>query len=211
MMGLAPESYAIRMDVAPEMVWVDLETCGLLPEDRVLEIGIQVTNRHGDERSTFQSVVGYADFVLSDFTELGPRGLSPVVHEMHTKNGLLDEVREASIITANQPRAGFARVDVETRAIDFLTMNFGYLDVGLPMAGASVQFDRGVLNVQMRRLHNWFHYRQYDVSTLLQLGDMTGNTPDESVQRRGFHRSVPDIEDEISVHRWAMQRLVTQV
>lgn len=208
---LTPSTYSIKMDVAPEMVWIDLESCGLHPEDRALEIGIRVTNRHGDERSTFQSVIGYADYVLSDFTELSPGGLIPPVHEMHTRNGLLDEVREASILTADQPRSGFAKVDVETRALDFLADNFGNLDVGLPMAGASVQFDRRVLNVQMRRLHNWFHYRHYDVSTLLQLGGMSGREPDESVQRRRIHRSVPDIEDEVSVHRWAMRKLVAQV
>lgn len=204
-----PTSYTIRPDVTPEMVWIDLETCGLRPEDRILEVGIKVTNRHGDEKATFQSVVGYGDFMTASW--LNEQNLGATVHRMHMHSGLIDEVLVASAWVANEPHCGFSRTDTETRALQFLTDVFGGSpDAPVSMAGASVQFDRAALRAQMMRLHNWFHYRQYDVSTLIQLGKLAGHELDESVQKRGIHRAIPDIEDEISVHQWAMSTLVAQ-
>jgi oligoribonuclease len=193
------------------MVWIDLETCGLRAEDRILEIGIKVTNRYGDEAGSFSSVVGYSDAMVSGHW-LSDKALGPVVHEMHTKNGLIDEVLAYSAMVATNPSCGRSRTDVESRALDFLWDAFkGLPEPQIPMAGASVQFDRAALRVQMPRLHNWFHYRQYDVSTVLGLASMSGHQPDETVQRRGIHRALPDIDDEITVHKWAMSKLVAKV
>jgi oligoribonuclease len=206
-----PAKYTIQRDVTPEMVWIDLETCGLRPEDRILELGLKVTNRHGDEAGAFTSVVGYSDAMVSG-EWLSDKALGPVVYEMHTRNGLIDEVLVASSMVANNNRCGYSRTDVESRALDFLWEAFnGYPEPSLPMAGASVQFDRAALRSQMARLHNWFHYRQYDVSTVLGLAAMSGHVPDETVLKRSIHRALPDIDDEISVHRWAMSKLVARV
>lgn len=191
------------------MVWIDLETGGLRPEHEILEVGIRVTNRLGDERATFQSVVGHYTYARKHFNR---RIMDREAYEMHAKNNLINEVRKASDLVLEDADCGYGRVDVETRALEFLEVAFGGVPAErIPMAGASVQFDRAALRVQMRRLHNWFHYRQYDVSTLLQFGAMVGHQPDETVQRRGYHRAIPDIEDEISVHRWATKTLIAQV
>lgn len=204
-----PELFLNR-DVSPEMVWIDLETCGLKPEDRILEVGVKVTNRHGDERASFSSVVGYGDAMVSG-EWLSEQSLGPVVHKMHTENGLINEVLIHSSYVANYPGCAFSRPEVETRSLNFLWEVFGGQPEPLMhMAGASVQFDRATLKRQMPRLHNWFHYRQYDVSTVLTLASMSGNLVDETVQRRGIHRALPDIDDEISVHRWAMRNLVVR-
>lgn len=203
--------FSIQRDVAPEMVWIDLETCGLRAEDRILEVGIKVTNRYGDEAGAFSSVVGYSDAMVSGHW-LSDKALGPVVHKMHTDNGLIDEVLAYSAKVAVNPRCGRSRTDVESRALDFLWDVFnGLPEPQLPMAGASVQFDRAALRAQMPRLHNWFHYRQYDVSTVLGLAGLSGIQPDETVQKRSIHRAIPDIDDEITVHRWAMNKLVARV
>lgn len=204
-------NFTIQSDVTPEMVWVDLETCGLRPEDRILELGLKVTNRHGDEAAVFSSVIGYSDAMVSG-EWLSDKALGPTVHKMHTDNGLIDEVLAFSAMVASNPRCGRSRTDVESVALDFLWDVFGnYPEPPLPMAGASVQFDRAALRKQMPRLHNWFHYRQYDVSTVLALAKMSGHQPDETVVKRGVHRALPDIEDEITVHKWAMSKLVVPV
>ncbi|MFD8340590.1 hypothetical protein ACFV42_49645 [Streptomyces solisilvae] len=205
------DEFTIQPDVTPEMVWIDLETTGLRPEDRILEVGLKVTNRWGDEAGRFACVVGYSDAMVSGHW-LSDKALGPVVHAMHTKNGLIDEVLAHSARVANNPRCGRARPDVETRALEFLMEVFGGMpDHRFPMAGASVQFDRAALRVQMPRLHNWFHYRQYDVSTILGLATMSGHHPDDTVRKRDIHRAIPDIEDEITVHKWAMSNLVARV
>lgn len=191
----------------PEMVWIDVETIGLNQEyDPMIELGLIVTDRFGNERARFQRVIG--SHIAIDRLEANE--IADGVREMHTKNGLFDEVR--SMIQANGYHRAFAdskdRDAAEYEALQFLFENFGKDSHGtIPMAGASVQFDRGVLFQQMYGLHKWFHYRQYDVSTILSLAQMAEIEPDRTVKKRDLHRSVPDCIDEISVHRWAMSML----
>lgn len=182
------------------MVWIDLETTGLSSSSPILEVGIVVTNRDGDEHARFHRLVGYSQPGL-----LHPQRME--AFDMHSKNGLIgDALTVFAHVEQHSGHSSHTRVNVEAEALAFLNDIFGTeADRGghkLHMCGASVQFDRAALKAQMPRLEAWFHYRQYDVSTLLHLAEIKGVQPDISPRRE--HRSIPDVLDEIEVHRWVM-------
>lgn len=197
----------VDLNVAPEMVWVDIETMGLNKYNPILEVGLKVTDRLGRERLSTSRLVflANADRKLVE----GSRDIDPFVYHMHTKNGLLDEIRNISKPNEEgdfDPRA--YKPNVETSLIEWLE-TFTDRNTKYSMAGASVHFDRRVLEHQMPRLAEWFFYRNYDVSTLLEAARLAGMKCD--YEKRGIHRALPDIDDEIAVHVWMMKVLSTKV
>lgn len=196
--------YAVNQSVASEIVWVDIETLGLDEElHPIIELGCIVTDRFGEERARFSSLIGYSESYLA--TRMTPSFMGEVVWKMHTENNLLDEVAFAS----KQLEAGdssYHRVKVESQVISWLNVVTAN-PVGqqlFPLAGASIHFDRRFLSRQMPLLEAWFHYRNYDVSSILKFGEFVGARCD--LAKRNIHRALPDLEDEISAHRWAVAK-----
>lgn len=197
--------YAINEDVAPELVWLDLETIGLNEREHpIIESGIIVTDRFGNERSRISRVVGYSKNYM--LPRMARENLDPIVYDMHNKNGLFEEV-EAACGLVDMGHHEYRRPEVERLLIEWLDV----VTEGsqrYQMAGASIHYDRRFLSAQMPRLESWFHYRNYDVSTILGLAHLAQvKCPYE---KRNIHRAIPDIEDEIAVQTWAMSNLVVQ-
>jgi len=176
------------------LAWVDLETTGLEPFDRgdgirsrILEIGIIVTD--GD--LGFQHA---GPNLQIDESILLPDG---VVKEMHEKNGLLQEVAKSTV----------SLEDAEQQCLRFLEP-FGEPGT-IPMAGSSVHFDRKFLNAYMPQLHDWFGYRNVDVSSFHEmwkrwLPQVYGRCP----EKRDLHRTRPDLEDSINLLRYYRGRVM---
>lgn len=195
----------LNEDVAPELVWVDLETIGLNEREHpIIEAGIIVTDRFGVERARTSSLVGYSKNYL--LPRISQENVDPIVYAMHTKNGLFEEV-EAACALVDMGHLEYRRPEVERALIEWLDVVTDGPQK-YQMAGASIHYDRRFLSAQMPRLETWFHYRNYDVSTILGLAGMAKvKCP---YQKRNIHRAIPDIEDEIAVQTWAMQNLVVQ-
>lgn len=195
--------YAINEDIEPDMVWVDLETLGL--NDRmhpIIEAGIIVTDKRGVERARISKIIGYSkQFILPKIRQ---ETLDPIIHEMHSNNNLLTEVEAASGLV-DMGHQEYTRPEVERALIEWLDV-VTHGAQRYPMAGASIHFDRRFLAAQMPRLESWFHYRNYDVSTILAFGSLIGRKCE--FQKRSIHRALPDIEDEIAAHQWAWKDLV---
>jgi len=100
------------------------------------------------------------------------------VREMHTNNGLIEECEldSSSLESA------------EEKALRFLTRGFTW-DPDVPLGGNGVHFDREFLRRQMPMLHDFLHYRNFDVSSFKQLDKLFGFTPPESGD---IHRALPD-------------------
>lgn len=129
-----------------KLVWLDIETTGLDPnEDNILEIGIIITNELLNE-------LAHASFVCRP-TMKSLHRLSPVVFEMHTKNGLLKESLESSLQLE----------DIDALACSFIEENDA---LGSPCCGSTVHFDRSFLRSYNLKLKDCFHYRNIDVSVL---------------------------------------------
>jgi oligoribonuclease len=163
-----------------KMVWVDLETTGLDPNnDSILEIAVLVT-----QGTNFDEVYG-TSYVLP----LPVRTINsfhPAVLEMHGRTGLFVECANSSTQLAR----------VELQIIAGLRSAMDYVDSFGPICGSSPHFDRRFLEVHMPGLAKFFSYRTFDVSTLRQayvnLIQMGGEAPAVDPDNTQ-HRAMADI------------------
>ncbi len=204
---------------APALAWLDIETTGLDPEEHlVLEIGVIVTD--ADLREIWREHVVRP---IDPNTAVG--FMDHTVREMHERNGLLDDLREAF----EQARSAHGGHSSDYNRFGPLPARQAWLDPvvdglrrflsedgkPLPMAGAGVaHFDRPFLRVEAPGVERCFHYRCVDVSTLRELDRLWGGSlllP----PKRERHRVFDDLKDSISAlrvfrengpHLWAGRR-----
>lgn len=174
------------------LVWVDLETTGLEEKrglGEILEYAVVLTNLELNEIDALEGIVthdmDWIDDIMDDY-----------VREMHTKNGLLEEIRVASAKTDL-----FGQTAINQERIKIMGMLLRYVDPDtiFVLAGSSVSFDRRWLKEHMPELEEMLHYRQLDVSVYKVgfptiFGDGTSDA----------HRAMPDIRESIKKH--AMMR-----
>jgi oligoribonuclease len=164
------------------LVWIDLEMTGLDPDDHVIvEIAIIVTS--GDLSEVHEGpdlVIGATDEQLAVMDD--------VVVEMHTKSGLLEEVK-ASTLTVTE---------AEAAVMEWLLPLVPEPRVA-PLAGNSVHADRAFMRRYMPTLHDHLHYRHVDVSTLKELAKRWLPEILESPNgKEGAHRALTDIRESIT-------------
>lgn len=175
----------------PQIAWVDVETTGLdYDGDLLLELGFIVTDSSGAvvTNGVFQSIIFAPEGIDWDGK------VDPFVKNMHSKSRLATEIEFAL------PELESIGV-VEQKAIRFLKDIFGedMADLGLPLAGSSVGFDKRWIEGRMPELASLFGYRVLDVSSLRIAANLVD--PDVAAQSKrpalGAHRVVPDIIDTI--------------
>lgn len=189
------------MSMVPQfMVWVDLETTGLDPEnDAILEIGLIVTDVDLTERARWSKVIR-----PGNWSELKSR-MDAFVVEMHAGSGLyreVDEIPERPFAFTNPVR------DAEKEAHGWLKDVTSGSDVG-PMCGSSVHFDRAFLKVHMPMLEQLFSHRNIDVSSVMELDRRWVKSPDALLPTpsRSRHRALDDLEDSIALARFYREGL----
>jgi len=180
-----------------KMVWVDIETSGLdSAVEIILEIGVQVTDVEGRLISEMSDLVYQEDAVF--LVENGDE----YVKEMHTKSGLLAELEALANApsTPDDPKLG-----AEAMALKIVTWltNLG-LEAGVyPICGSTINFDRSFLYQHMRPLHDWFHYRNIDISTVKGLCAMLNPTVYAGKpEHESTHRALPDIDDTVKEYNF---------
>lgn len=180
------------------LVWVDLETTGLLADaDLILEIGVTVTDIEGNNPVGYESLVLNPDPLLRGHVE-------EVVRDMHDASGLWSDLDKAY---EKFPDSG-GPDEIQDLVLGFLSsmdLNPGVHE----MAGSSVQFDRGFLLHHMPKLHNWFHYRNLDVSSVKNMCRRL-NPPvyAQLPHGRKLHRVLPDIHDSIAEYQFYLDNFV---
>ena len=130
------------------IVWVDLERTGLDTSRHVIvEVAALVTDAQLEILDEGLDLVVHA-------TEDELAEMDDFVLNMHTENGLLDEIRSSSVSIKEAEDAVLALIakhcDPEHPA---------------PLAGNSIATDRSFIREQMPRLDAALHYRMIDVST----------------------------------------------
>ena len=130
------------------LVWLDLEMSGLdVKKNRILEIAVVVTNTKMEILAQGPNLV---IFQPQDHLD----AMDEWCTVNHAKTGLSAEVLNSSI----------TEVDAEHEVIDFLS---NWVEPGKsPMCGNSIGTDREFIKWHMPSLFTWFHYRNFDVSTL---------------------------------------------
>jgi oligoribonuclease len=201
------------------LVWCDLETTGLTPANcPILEIAVIVTDDALVERARFQRVVYYkgAAPIIDELSQGRSSGdaakaallatgapVDPFVIEMHLKNGLWSEcIRGQAMDTVDRDLATF----LDQTAVVKKVAEDGkpYLDRP-QLAGSSVHFDKGFLDVWLPRSASKLHYRILDVSTLNEVARRFwaaayAPRPNNPISDHP-HRGMPDIEHSISVFK----------
>ena len=174
--------------VDERLVWIDLEMTGLDPdENTIIEIATIVTE--GDLEIVAE---GPAIAISQPESELAKMDDWNLTH--HTENGLLDRVR-------NQ---GITMVEAEQITLDFVSM---HCDAGQsPLCGNTIGQDRRFLRRYMPDLHEFFHYRSVDVTSIKQLADRWYPNLPRATKPAG-HRALNDIRGSIAELEYYRQHI----
>jgi oligoribonuclease len=167
------------MSNAENLIWIDLEMTGLVPEtDDIIEIATIVTDKDLNILAEGPTLaIHQPDEALGRMDEWNQR--------QHGSSGLIARVR------ASEVRAG----DAEQRTLDFLA---AWVPPGAsPMCGNSICQDRRFLARHMPRLEKFFHYRNLDVSTLKELARRWAPVVAASFVKQGAHLALADIRESI--------------
>jgi oligoribonuclease len=138
--------------VRDELVWIDCEMTGLdLGSDRLIEIAALVTDSDLNVLGEGIDVV-----IHTDDEALG--GMVDVVMKMHTRSGLIEEVRGSTV----------TRADAEQLVLDYIRAHIKTANTA-PLCGNSIATDRGFIARDMPALDDYLHYRMIDVSSIKEL------------------------------------------
>ncbi|MGK2880834.1 MAG: oligoribonuclease [Mycobacterium sp.] len=164
-----------------ELVWIDCEMTGLdLGSDRLIEIAALVTD--GD-----LNVIGDGVDVVIHTDDAALDGMIDVVTKMHTKSGLINEVRSSAIDVAT----------AETMVLDYIRKHVPQAKTAA-LAGNSIATDRGFIARDMPKLDAYLHYRMVDVSSIKELCRRWYPRIYYGQPEKGLaHRALADIQESI--------------
>ncbi|HOW95136.1 oligoribonuclease [Mycolicibacterium fallax] len=135
-----------------ELVWIDCEMTGLdIGSDKLIEIAALVTDADLNILGDGIDVVIHAEDAALD-------SMIDVVTQMHTRSGLINEVRASTVDLAS----------AEAAVLDYIKSYVKTAKVA-PLCGNSIGTDRGFIARDMPLLDNYLHYRMIDVSSIKEL------------------------------------------
>ncbi|UYM17922.1 oligoribonuclease [Endozoicomonas euniceicola] len=175
------------MAKADNLIWIDLEMTGLEPDtDRILEIATIVTDGQLNQIAEGPVIaIHESDDVLNNMNEW--------CIKTHAQTGLTERVRQSAISLA----------EAERLTLDFLK---DHIEPGIsPMCGNSIGQDRRFLHRYMPELHDFFHYRNIDVSTLKELARRWKPDIMDGFSKKGTHLALEDIRESIEELRYYRQ------
>ena len=168
------------------IVWIDCEMTGLdLQRDALVEIAVIVTEADLTEIDEGVSlVIRPQDMSLLE-------SMVPVVQDMHTSSGLLEEIPH-----------GIPLADAEQQVLAYITTHVPEARRA-PLAGSSVYVDRAFLARDMPALDAHLHYRLIDSSTIKELSRRWyPRVYFASPEKHGNHRALGDIRESIAELRY---------
>jgi oligoribonuclease len=170
------------------LIFLDLETTGLdVRTDVILEIGMIATTSDLEVLSDFMNVVHQPDKTLDSMNEW--------CINQHGASGLTKDSRESA----------YSLQAAEQNALDFVG-NYAPIQGSAIMCGNTINFDRQFLLFHMRGLHDWFHYRNIDVSGIKTLGKLWYPQL-EQLNKKGSHRTLGDLHDSIEELKYYREKI----
>ncbi len=122
-----------------------------LASDKLIEIAALVTDGELNILGEGIDVVIHAD-------DAALAAMSDVVTDMHTRSGLIEEVRTSTVDLAT----------AEQMVLDYIKTHVKQARTA-PLAGNSIGTDRAFLARDMSELNEYLHYRMVDVSSIKEL------------------------------------------
>jgi oligoribonuclease len=166
------------------LVWLDLEMTGLDPDRcHILEIATAVTDEDLEVVAEGPTLVLHAD-------DAALATLSEWSRVQFTTSGLLDRCRASTLDCAAAEKETLAFLREHCR------------QGRSPLCGNSVHTDRAFLWRHMRKLHDFLHYRNLDVSTIKEV--VRRWYPDRFAPppKAGLHEALSDVYDSIAELRY---------
>ncbi|MEO8279018.1 MAG: oligoribonuclease [Ideonella sp.] len=172
------------------LVWIDLEMTGLLPEsDLIIEIAVVVTDPQLTIRIEGPVFAIHQSNEALDAMDAWNKGT-------HGRSGLVDRVKSSTIDEAT----------AQSQVIDFLRQ---YVPKGKsPMCGNSICQDRRFMARCMPALEAFFHYRNVDVSTLKELARRWKPELLTGFKKAQAHTALADIHESIDELVYYRQHLM---
>jgi len=178
-MTLSVSQLVVNMNKDTNLIWIDLEMTGLIPEkDVIIEIATVVTDADLNVLAEGPSIAIHQSGELL-------AGMDEWNTEHHTNSGLVKRVKESDISTKQ----------AEIQTLDFLQQ---HVNLGAsPMCGNSICQDRRFLYNYMPELEKFFHYRHIDVTSLKEL--VVRWKPEVAMQysKESAHLALSDVYDSI--------------
>ena len=178
------------MNKQTNLIWIDLEMTGLIPEtDVIIEIATVVTD------ANLNIIDEGPSLAISQNSELLD-GMDEWNTNQHNRSGLVKRVKESTISVG----------DAENQTLDFVSK---YVDPGVsPMCGNSICQDRRFLYNYMPNLEKFFHYRHIDVSTLKELTVRWKPEIVSSSFKKSRHLALSDIYDSIDELKYYREHFI---
>ena len=165
---------------------MDLEMTGLDPAKHVIvEIATLLTD------DDLNIIAEGPDLVIRA-TEDELAAMDQVVIEMHTKSGLLKQIRSStiSLTEAGDQTLAFLKEHIEEPRT-------------VPLCGNSIGMDRRFLSVHLNEIEEFLHYRSVDVSTIKELTRRWHPEALAQVPRKDAgHRAMDDIIESLEELRF---------
>lgn len=176
------------------LLWNDIETTGLdYDQDLILEMAWQLTDYAGTPLTEITSsiTVDYSDEAMMRMVLERYRKAAPYVKDMHSKNGLWNEV----LFVESDTRSDlFHAIDDMLIAVDEVRE-----DAEVRLAGSSIGFDKRFLETAFGGELSISH-RVHDLSTLRPLFKWQGVDLDDLTLdlEDGTHRAAADIRRDVA-------------
>ena len=172
------------MDIAAKdnrIVWVDLEMTGLDPARHVIvEVAALVTDAE-------LNIIDEGVDLVVHATDAELAEMDDFVTQMHSDNGLLDDIKASQVSLAEAEDAVLGLVEKHCDPAH-----------PAPLAGNSIATDRTFIRAQMPRLDAALHYRMIDVSTVKELARRWFPKAYYNQPEKGMaHRALADIVESI--------------
>ena len=172
------------MDIAAKdnrIVWVDLEMTGLDPSRHVIvEVAALVTDAE-------LNIIDEGVDLVVHATDAELAEMDDFVTQMHSDNGLLDDIKASTVSLAEAEDAVLGLVEKHCDPAH-----------PAPLAGNSIATDRAFIKAQMPRLDAALHYRMIDVSTVKELARRWFPKAYFNQPAKGMaHRALADIVESI--------------
>lgn len=163
------------------LIWIDLEMTGLDPDkDKVIEAAVIVTN------ADLSIMIEGPVFTLSQPQALLD-GMDKWNRSTHSKSGLLERIKHEGVSEAHAAQ----------HLLEFVKR---YVPKAKsPMCGNSICQDRRFLyaSPDLRRLEQYFHYRNLDISTLKELARRWAPKVVDGFKKKQQHTAMADIRESI--------------
>ena len=172
------------MDIAAKdnrIVWVDLEMTGLDPSRHVIvEVAALVTDAE-------LNIIDEGVDLVVHATDAELAEMDDFVTQMHSDNGLLDDIKASTVSIEEAEDAVLGLVEKHCDPAH-----------PAPLAGNSIATDRTFIKAQMPRLDAALHYRMIDVSTVKELSRRWFPKAYFNQPQKGMaHRALADIVESI--------------